>query len=195
MFHKKLTGLFFGTFNPVHVGHFVIANYMLVSSEMEEIWFVVSPQSPFKKHQSIAEDRHRLEMVRLAISNNPKYNASDVEFYMPKPSYTIDTLTYLSEKHPKKQFALIMGADNLLNLHKWKNHEQLLKEYKIFVYPRLGYTSNHENIKGNIQLVDAPVMAISSTLIRQLINQNKEACFFVPEKVYKYIEQTGLYKS
>ena len=195
MSNKKLIGLFFGTFNPIHVGHLVIANYMLVNTEMDELWFVVSPQNPFKKHQSISDDRNRLEMVRLAIDDHSKYKASDVEFYMPKPSYTIDTLAYLTEKYSDNQFALIMGADNVMNLHKWKNYEQLLKMSSVFVYPRPGYHCDVTDFNGNIRLVDAPIMEISSSLIRQLIKEDKDACFFVPEKVYKYIEQIGLYRN
>ena len=191
---KKTTGLYFGTFNPIHVGHLVIANYIKTFADLEELWFVVSPQSPFKKHVGIADDRHRLEMVNLAIGDAPGYKASDIEFYLPKPSYTIDTLTYLHEKYPKRSFSLIMGADNLENLHKWKNFEQLLKICPLFVYPRPGFSNANLNISADVTLVSAPLMEISSSFIRQSIEKKQDVQFFLPMKVWEYIEKAGLYR-
>jgi nicotinate-nucleotide adenylyltransferase len=190
---KQTTGLFFGSFNPIHVGHMVIANYMKAFANMDELWFVVSPQNPFKKHQSISDDRHRLEMVRRAIGDAPGYRASDIEFNMPIPSYTIDTVTYLMEKYPNRRFSLIMGADNLESLHKWKNYNELLKLCPIFVYPRPGSETRNSFITGDITIIDAPLMEISSSFIRQSIANKHDIRFFVPEKVWEYMVELQIY--
>jgi nicotinate-nucleotide adenylyltransferase len=194
MADNQTIGLFFGSFNPIHVGHMVIANYIKVQANMAELWFVVSPQSPFKKHQSMTDDRHRLEMVRRAIGNAPGFRASDIEFYMPVPSYTIDTITYLREKYPNRQFSLIMGADNLGSLHKWKNYQELLKMCPVFVYPRPGSHITNTLVSGDITVVDAPLMEISSSFIRLAIAQNNDVRFFVPGSVWEYIDELGLYR-
>jgi nicotinate-nucleotide adenylyltransferase len=132
----KITGLFFGSFNPVHIGHLIIANHMIEWTPIDEVWFVVSPQNPLKNKSTLLEDHHRLALVNVAIEDNHKFKASNIEFGLPKPSYTINTLTALSEKYPDRNFALIMGADNLQTIHKWRNFEMILKEHRIFVYPR-----------------------------------------------------------
>ncbi|MDD2564410.1 MAG: nicotinate (nicotinamide) nucleotide adenylyltransferase [Salinivirgaceae bacterium] len=190
---QKTTGLFFGTFNPIHIGHMAIANYIKSFANMDELWFIVSPQSPFKKHQTISDDRHRLEMVRQAIGNTPGYRASDVEFQMPTPSYTIDTIVYLNEKHPRRKFSLIMGADNLEQITKWKNYEELLKRCPIFVYPRPGHSVDVP-AGANITVVNAPLMEISSSFIRKAVQENREIPFFLPQGVWEYIEKMNLYR-
>jgi nicotinate-nucleotide adenylyltransferase len=191
---KKITGLFFGSFNPLHVGHLAIANYLLEYSCMDELWFVVSPHNPLKNKQSLAPDYHRLEMVKVAIGEHTRMKACDIEFRLPKPSYTIDTLANLSEKYPKRNFALIMGADNLLSLEKWKNYEQILKNYPIYVYPRLGFDTTSVNISGKITITKAPLMEISSSEIRNAMKEGKDMRFFMHDKVFEYITECGLYK-
>lgn len=187
-------GLFFGSFNPIHVGHMVIANYMAEFTDLDKIWFVVSPHNPLKNKASLLPDHHRLQLVKLAIGDNIKYKASDIEFKLPQPSYTIVTLAHLKEKHPKHDFALIIGGDNLLTFHKWKNHEEILKNHELYVYPRpnenLGQWENHPKVK----IVPAPLMDITSTFIREGIKNKKDVRYFLPEKVAVYIEEMHFYK-
>ncbi len=190
---KKLIGLFFGSFNPIHIGHLAIANYILEYTDLNEVWFVVSPQNPLKNKQTLAPDYHRLEMVKTALGDHISMKASNVEFSLPRPSYTIDTLTYLSEKYPEKNFALIMGADNLQNFDKWKNYELLLENYSIFVYPRPGISLENSKFKEKVRLTDAPLMEISSSFIRKAIKEKKDVRFFLHEKVYDYIIDCNLY--
>lgn len=188
------TGLFFGSFNPVHVGHMIIANFMATQTDLSEVWFVVSPQNPFKKKSSLARERDRLHLVRVAIGENLKLRASDIEFDLPQPSYTIDTLTYLIEKFPKKEFALIMGGDNLGSLHKWKNYELILQNHEIYIYKRpnydLGELANHPKIHH----FTAPLLDISATYIRSCIKSGKSIQYLVPEAVFDYLEGSNLYK-
>lgn len=191
---KQQTGLYFGTFNPIHIGHTAIANYIKSYANLDELWFVISPQSPFKKEQKIADDRHRLEMVRLAIDNTPGYRVSDIEFSMPKPSYTIDTITYLKEKYPKRNFSLIMGSDNLATIHKWKNYTELLKQCQLIVYPRPGFDNNKPKVECNSLIVDAPLIDISSSFIRQAIADKHDVRFFLSPKVWSYIYDLQLYR-
>lgn len=187
-------GLFFGSFNPVHVGHMIIANYMATQTDLKQVWFIVSPQNPLKKKQSLARDYDRLHLVRLAIGDNLKLRASDIEFGLPKPSYTIDTLTHLREKYPDKQFVLIMGGDNLATLHKWKNYELLLRDYEIYVYRRPeaapGELAEHEHIR----LFDAPQMHISATYIRNCVKEGHSIRYLVTEPVFEYINSSNLYR-
>lgn len=189
------TGLFFGSFNPVHVGHMIIANFMATQTDLQEVWMVVSPQNPFKTKKSLAKDHDRLHLVHLAIGDNMRIRASNIEFDLPKPSYTIDTLTFLKEKFPKKEFALIMGGDNLGNFHKWKNYEQILANHEIYVYKRpqyeLGDLADHPKIK----IMEAPLMQISASYIRRCIQQNQSIQYLVPEAVFEYINNTRLYRS
>jgi nicotinate-nucleotide adenylyltransferase len=188
----KQIGLFFGSFNPIHHGHLIIANYMLVEVPFDEVWFVVSPQNPHKRKESLAGEYDRLEMVNLAIGNFDKFRALDIEFYLPRPSYTIDTLIRLKEKYPQMKFSIIIGSDNLLNFHKWKNYQVILENFKIVVYPRKDFDVNikHENI----MLIKAPIIEISSTYIREKLKKRKNVYFFLPEKVYQYIEESTLYR-
>jgi len=187
-------GLYFGSFNPVHVGHMIIANHILNFCYLDQIWMVVSPHNPHKEKKTLAKDYDRLHLVHLAIAGNPKIQASNIEFSLPKPSYTIDTLTYLKEKYPHHNFALIMGGDNLGNFHKWKNYEKILEHHKIFVYKRptfeLGELENHPKI----EIVEAPMLNISSSFIRQSIKKNRSIQYLVPHTVFEYITDYKMYK-
>ena len=187
-------GLFFGSFNPVHIGHMVIANYMVEYSDISQLWFVVSPHNPLKKKSTLLADHHRLDMVGMAIGDDARFQASDIEFRMPKPSYTIDTLTYLSAQFPSYEFVIIMGSDGLPSFSKWKNFEQIIKQYKRLVYPRPG-----ENIKKdkhpNIEVINAPLMEISSSFIRKAIKERKDVRYFLPnDKIYQYIFDMHFYE-
>ena len=193
----KKIGLFFGSFNPIHIGHLILANYILENSDMDELWFVVSPQNPFKEKKSLLKDHNRLDMVQLAIKNYPKMKASNVEFSLPQPSYTIDTLTYLHEKYPDYSFALIMGEDNLDGLTKWKNSETLIKNHQIIVYPRSfeGEKKDNEYLQHeNISLIQAPVIEISATQIRNMIKEGKNARPMLPPEVFEYLDGSAFYR-
>ena len=193
----KKIGLFFGSFNPIHIGHLILANYILENSDMNELWFVVSPQNPFKEKKSLLNDHNRLDMVELAIKNYPDMRASNIEFSLPTPSYTIDTLTYLKEKHPDYSFSLIMGQDNLGSLHKWKNAELLVENHHIIVYPRVSEDDkkSSEYLKHeNISLVKAPVIELSATEIRNMIKQGKNVRPMLPPEVFEYLDGSSFYK-
>jgi nicotinate-nucleotide adenylyltransferase len=191
----KQVGLFFGSFNPIHVGHLIIANYMANYTDLDEVWFVVSPQNPFKKKSTLADPYDRLEMVNLAIEDTERLRSSNVEFSLPIPSYTIDTLIHLSEKYPDKRFHLIMGEDNLETLDKWKNIDIILRDYHIYVYPRPGYSSGALRDHPSITRTDTPQMEISSTFIRKSIKEGKNVQYFTPDKVITFIDKKGLYFS
>ena len=188
-------GLYFGSFNPVHVGHLIIANQVLSLTELDQVWMVVSPHNPLKKKRTLAKDFDRLHLVNLAIGDNLKIKASNVEFSLPKPSYTIDTLTYLDEKHPTYDFKLIMGGDNLLSLPKWKNYEVILEKYGIIVYHRpstdLTQAIKHKHI---LLLSDLPLLDISSTYIRKCIRQGISIQYLVPDAVFQYLEGSNIYR-
>lgn len=186
-------GLYFGSFNPIHIGHLVIANHILNYTELKKIWFVVSPQNPLKHSHTLLNEYHRLQLVRLAIEDNPLLVASDVEFKLPRPSYTIDTLTYLKEKHPQKEFSIIMGSDSFQNIHKWKNYENLVKNNDVIVYKRPGFEVNDKSLCP-IVLAATPLLEISATYIRNLIKTRKSIRYLVPEKVAQEIENLGYYK-
>ncbi len=188
------TGLFFGSFNPIHCGHLMIASYMVEYTGLDQIWFVVSPHNPLKEKATLLADHHRLAMVNMAIEEDSRFKSSNIEFKLPQPSYTIDTLTYLSEKHPKKEFVLIAGSDNLQTFHKWKNYEELLKQYQIYLYPRPETTTSQFDQHPAITRVDAPLITLSSSFIRQGIRENKNMRYFLPEKVWKYIDEMHFYK-
>lgn len=201
-------GLYFGTFNPIHIGHLIISNYMADYTDLDEVWLVVSPQNPLKKKKSLLEDYHRLAIVRVAIEDNDNLRESDIEFKMPRPSYTSDTLAYLKDKHPKNDFHLIMGEDNLRTFHKWKNFEHILENHKLYVYPRvltiqeeqeveqIGYLPENElqNHKNVVMCDDAPVMKVSSSFIRQAIKDKKDVRYLLTDAVYHYIDQMNFYK-
>lgn len=187
-------GLFFGSFNPVHIGHLIIANYMATHTDLDEVWFVVSPQNPFKKKESLGNMYDRLEMVNLAIEQAEKLRASTIEFNLPQPSYTVDTLIHLRERYPDKDFVLIMGSDNLQSFHKWKNHEVILSDYRIYVYPRPGHTGHELETHPSVTLTDTPLMELSATFIRQSVKAGMSIRFFVPDSVLAFIDSKGLYR-
>ncbi len=187
-------GLFFGTFNPVHNGHMVIAGYMAEFSDLEQVWMVISPHNPLKAAGSLLQDYHRYHLVELAIGNNRKLKASKAEFNLPKPSYTIHTLAYLIEKHPQHEFALIMGCDNLESLQKWKNYEVILESHQLYIYPRPGFDGGQFKDHHNVKMVDAPLMEISASFIRQSIKSGKDVRYMMPQPVFEYIDEMNFYK-
>ena len=191
---KKKIGLFFGTFNPIHNGHLILASYMSEFTDLDGVWFVVSPQNPLKPKKSLLADHHRLALVRLAVEDYPQFRVSDIEFRMPRPSYTIDTLTWLSEKYPDREFVLITGTDVFTQFHKWKNAEVILKQYALYVYPRPGYAMEDYENHPRIKVFPAPHMEISSSFIRKGIQAKKEMHFWMPEKVYEYILEMHFYE-
>jgi len=188
------TGLFFGSFNPIHIGHLALAEYMIEFTGLEQIWFVVSPHNPLKSKDSLLADHHRLEMVHLAIDHDKRFRVSDIEFRMPQPSYTIDTLSYLEEKSPGNKYSLIIGSDNLLSFGKWKNADQIIQKYHRYVYPRFGTASESYQSHENITMVNAPKIEVSSSFIREAIREGKSVRYFLPEKVYQYIDQMNFYR-
>lgn len=187
-------GLFFGSFNPVHVGHMIIAEHMASHTDLDEVWMVVTPHNPLKKQSSLAGDYDRLHLVNLAIGENPKIRASNIEFGLPKPSYTVDTLAYLKEKYPDKQFVLIMGGDNLGSLHKWKNYEILLRDYQIYVYKRPEYDLGEYEDHQNVVFADAPMLNISASYIRKCIVEGSSVRYMLTSEVYDYILSSYLYR-
>lgn len=188
------TGLFFGSFNPIHIGHLILAEYMVEHTDLAELWFIPSPHNPLKEKKSLLADHHRLALVNQAIDYDDRFKVVDLEFKMPQPSYTIDTLIRLSEKYPNHDFILICGADIFKSFHKWKNYKELLKQYSFYVYNRpgskLGDYSDHPKIK----LFEAPLIEISSSFIRKSIQENKNVNYMLPDKVWKYIEEMHFYK-
>jgi nicotinate-nucleotide adenylyltransferase len=193
---SKKIGLFFGSFNPIHVGHLVIAEYMVEFTDLQQVWFVVSPQNPLKTAGSLLPENQRIRMVRLAIEYDNRFKASSVEFDMPKPSYTINTLAHLKDEHPDKDFVLIMGMDNLATLHKWKNYEQILKGFSIYVYPRkevLPVPKEFEN-HPSVKITEAPVMELSSTFIRDAIKDKKDVRHMMPPLVAEYVKEMHFYE-
>ncbi len=187
-------GLYFGSFNPIHNGHLIIAQHILDSCELDRIWFVVSPQNPLKESKSLLNENNRLHLVRLAIEEQNKFSASNIEFQLPRPSYTIDTLTHLADKYSQHQFSVIIGGDSLQNLPKWKNYEQLLKLYPVIVFNRPNSVLD-KKLLDKITLLEAPMLDISATWIRQKIADGKSIQFLVPDAVRLYIEQNNYYKA
>lgn len=187
-------GLFFGSFNPIHVGHMIIANVMAENTDLSKVWFVVSPQNPLKPSKGLLHEFDRYDMVKAAIADNYKLEVSDVEFHLPKPSYTIHTLAHLTEKHPGKEFKLILGEDNLENFTKWKNYEQILQHHGLYVYPRPHVTNTDLKRHPNVTMIDAPLLDISATYIRSCIKSNKSIRYLVPEMVEQMIRIRQFYK-
>ncbi len=189
-------GLFFGTFNPIHVGHLTIANHLAEHSELDQVWFVVTPHSPFKKKNTLLDDHQRLEMVYLATKDYPKLKPSDIEFNLTQPNYTINTLVHLEEKFPEHEFALIMGEDNLKSFHKWKNFEIILKRFFIYVYPRISNGTVNHTFKDHPKVVPvaSPIMELSSTFIRSAIKTGKNVKPMLPENVWQYLDEMNFYK-
>jgi nicotinate-nucleotide adenylyltransferase len=187
-------GLFFGSFNPIHIGHLIIANVMVELSDLEEVWFVVSPQNPLKSSKSLAHEFDRLDMVELAVEDNYHMKVTDVEFNMPRPSYTIDTLAYLSEKYPQHEFKLIIGEDNLVSFPRWKNYELILKNYGLYVYPRpCDVVEEHIRNHPNVKMIPAPIIDVSATFIRECLKNNKSIQYLVPDKVVQFIYDRKLF--
>lgn len=191
--------LFFGSFNPIHVGHLIIAQHIINRQLSDELWFVVSPHNPHKKKQTLLADYHRLELVRRATETSDKLRACDIEFNLPQPSYTIDTLTYLKEKYPQHEFVLLMGEDNLRTLHKWKNYEQILKQFEVLVYPRMkeeGEEPMEINLPGKITVMeDVSMLRISASHVRRLIANGESPRFLLTEEVRQYCDEMHFYKS
>jgi nicotinate-nucleotide adenylyltransferase len=199
-------GLYFGTFNPIHIGHLIIANHVAEYSDVKQVWMVVTPHNPLKKKDTLLNDSIRLELVHLATEDYPKIKPSDIEFKLPQPNYTVNTLAYLQEKYPKNEFSLIMGEDNLKSFHKWKNYEVILQNHDIFVYPRLDAKDrtskitpskyNYLTIKNHpkVHYINAPIVEISATFIRESIKNKKNVQPLLPNKVWEYIDHNNLYK-
>ena len=186
-------GLYFGSFNPIHTGHLIIAKHILNETEIENIWFIVSPQNPLKKKSTLLNEQHRYNLIQTAIKNETDLKVSNVEFNLPKPSYTIDTLTYLSEKYNNHTFSVIMGSDSLMNISKWKNYKTLINNYTLIIYERIG-VEIPEYKQNNIKFCKAPFVGISSTQIRKLIKENKSISYLVPEDVKEEIERNNYYR-
>lgn len=188
------TGLFFGSFNPIHTGHLIIANYMANHTTLDEVWLVVSPQNPLKEKKGLGSVYDRLEMAKLATESAQRIKVSDIELHMPKPSYTIDTLAHLTERYPDRQFILIMGADNLASFRKWKNYEILLRDFQLYVYPRPGVDVAEWEGHPAITFTDTPLMEISSTFIRKSLKAGKNVQFFVPDRVVEFMDSKNMYR-
>jgi nicotinate-nucleotide adenylyltransferase len=189
----KKIGLFFGSFNPFHVGHKIIGSYMSEFSDLNQVWFVVSPQNPLKIKKSLLHEYHRLMIIRMEVEDNPKLSVSDIEFNLPQPNYTIDTLTHLKERYPKYIFSLIMGSDNFNSINKWKNYKEILKHYSLYVYLRPGFPINNQGKNINI-IKDVPQMDISSSFIRKKMKEGYDVSYMIPEKAWKYIDEMNFYK-
>jgi len=189
-------GLFFGSFNPIHIGHLIIANQMLELTPLQKIWMVISPQSPFKKKASLASNYDRFHLVDLATADHHDIKPSNIEFDLPTPSYTIDTLTYLKEKHEDKkhEYALIMGGDNLEHLHKWKNYEQILKHHEIYVYKRDDQAEHGYEDHPKVHFVESPLMHISATYVRKALKEGRSVQYLVPDEVFDYLRTSSLYR-
>lgn len=187
-------GLFFGSFNPIHMGHLIIANLMVETTDLKKVWFVVSPQNPFKASKGLLHEFDRYDMVRAAIYDNYKLEVSDIEFHLPKPSYTIHTLVHLKEKHPDKAFKVIMGEDNLVNFSKWKNHQQILEEYGLYVYRRPNAQLSELRLHPNVTYIEAPMLDISATFIRSCIKKQQSVRYLVPDVVEEKIRAKGYYQ-
>jgi len=189
-------GLFFGSFNPIHIGHLVIANHLVEYSDLDQVWFVVTPHNPFKNKNTLLDNYQRLEMVYRATKDYTKLKPSDIEFNLPQPNYTINTLVHLQEKYPKVEFALIMGEDNLKSFHKWKNYELILENHHIYVYPRVAVQKVETQFDGhkNIHVINAPLMELSSTFIRNAIKEGKNVQPMLPQHVWEYLDEMNFYK-
>jgi nicotinate-nucleotide adenylyltransferase len=188
------TGLFFGSFNPIHIGHLAIANYMIEFTDLNQLWFVISPQNPLKKRTSLLDDHKRRTLLEIALEEDDRFRVCDIEFKLAKPSYTVDTLAYLKELHPRNEFVLIMGSDGLVTFRKWKNYKIIEDHYSRYIYPRPGFSFDPAE-HANIRIVNAPQMEISSTFIRQALKSKYDIRHFLPHKVYAYITQMHYYEN
>jgi nicotinate-nucleotide adenylyltransferase len=186
-------GLYFGSFNPIHIGHLIIGSFVANNTDVDQVWFIISPQNPLKKSSTLLNEYHRLHLVQLAIEKDEQLKASNIEFKLPRPSYTIDTLTYLQEKYPSYEFAVILGSDSFQNINKWKNYDQLLKNYSMYVYMRPGFEVMQTG--SSVKILKAPLLEISATHIREAIKAGKSIKYLVPDTVQEEIERNGYYKS
>ena len=194
---NKKIGLYFGTFNPIHVGHLTIANHMVEFGGLDEVWMVVTPHNPHKKKSTLLDNHHRIAMVDVALEHYPKIKSSKIEFDLPQPNYTVNTLAVLEEKYPKQEFCLLMGEDNLKSLHKWKNYEVILERYHIYVYPRISgevTVSASVSASNSITKVAAPIMELSSTFIRKAIKDGKNIRPMLPQNVWEYLDEMNFYR-
>lgn len=187
-------GLFFGSFNPIHMGHLIIANLMAETTDLKKVWFVVSPQNPLKPSKGLLHEFDRYDMVRAAIFNNYNLEVSDIEFHLPKPSYTIHTLVHLHEKFPDKEFRIIMGEDNLASFTRWKNYERILEDYGLYVYRRPNVQLSELHAHPNVTFVEAPLLDISATFIRNCIRNKQSVRYLVPDVVEEMIRAKGFYQ-
>ncbi len=194
MKNRHKTGLFFGSFNPIHIGHMILAEFMVEHTPLVDVWFIVSPQNPLKEKQTLLADHHRLAMVNIAVEDDSRMRSSNIEFKMPQPSFTIDTLTYLGEKYPDRQFILLGGTDILPSFHKWKNYQELLRQYEIYIYNRPHYDPGEYRNHPSITFYDAPLIEISASFIRDSIRKGKDVRYMLPEKVYRYIREMHFYE-
>lgn len=188
-------GLYFGSYNPIHIGHLAIANFIVEFTDIDQLWFVVSPQNPFKRKANLLDDYQRLEMAHRAVEDDDRLRVSNIEFKLPKPSYTVDTLAYLNDQHPNNKFVILMGSDNLENFHKWKNYETIIENYGVIVYPRPGFDKSKVQYHKNITIAkNAPLMEISSSFIRNAIKEGKDIRHFIPFKTWEYLDEMNFYK-
>lgn len=187
------TGIFGGTFNPIHLGHLALANYLCEENWVDELWFLITPQNPFKQEQTLLDNHLRMKMVETAIADYPRFKASDFEFTLPRPSYTVTTLQKLSETYPDREFVLIIGADNWAAFDKWKSPEEILRNHRILVYPRPGYEINPHELPAQVKAVNTPLLEISSTFVRESIASGKDIRYFLHPEVYRFIKQHQLY--
>lgn len=190
----KKVGIYSGSFNPIHHGHVMLANYLVEFSDLDELWFVVTPQNPLKEKSELLDDDERLKMVQLAIGDDPRFHVSDIEMHLPRPSYTINTLTALSEQHPDCQFVFICGMDSLQNLTRWREYQKILDNYKLLVFPREGYDGGELVHHPSVTILETPILEISSTFIRQCVKEGHDVRHFMPEKAFLYMQEQCFYR-
>lgn len=190
----KKVGIYSGSFNPIHHGHVMLANYLVEFSDLDELWFVVTPQNPLKKKEDLLDDAERLKMVQLAVGDDPRFHVSDIEMHLPTPSYTINTLTALSEQHPDCEFVFICGMDSLQNLKNWREYQKILDNYELLVFPREGYDGGELANYPSVSILKTPILEISSTFIRQSIKEGRDMRHFVPEKAFQYMQEHHFYE-
>jgi len=190
----KKVGIYSGSFNPIHHGHVILANYLVEFSDLDELWFVITPQNPLKKKEDLLDDDERLKMVQLAVGDDPRFHVSDIEMHLPTPSYTINTLTALSEQHPDCEFVFICGMDSLQNLKHWREYQKILDNYELLVFPREGYDGGELINYPSVTVLKTPIIEISSTFIRQCVKEGRDVRHFMPEKAFLYLKEQGFFQ-